>query len=216
MLKQAFDAPLPSIEVKPENPTIVAQKKALRHQIRKLRKTLTARQQKLASRNLLKQLHQSRLLLSHTHIALYLGNDGELNPEQLIPLLWAKKKKLYLPVIHPLAKHQLCFCAFTKKTALRQNRFGIKEPDFRRTKRMSRQFLSLVMLPLVAFDSNGNRMGMGGGFYDRSFAYKHKRTMSKPKLIGLAHNFQKQTSLPTEEWDVPLDGILTDTDFYKF
>ena len=216
MLKQALDAPLPYEELKPENPAIEAQKKALRARIRQQRKALTTRQQKQASRNLLKQLHRSRLLLRHKHIALYLGNDGELNPEHLIPILWARKKKLYLPVLHPLLKHQLCFCAFNKHTPLRQNRFGIKEPDFRRSKRLGRQFLSLVMLPLVAFDRQGNRMGMGGGFYDRSFAYKHQQATSKPKLIGLAHSFQAQRELPIEEWDVPLDGILTDTSIYQF
>lgn len=216
MLKQAFDASLPVEEPGSESKLIAAQKKVLRAQIRKQRKALTPRQQKQASRNLLKQLHRSRLLLSHKHIALYLANDGELNPEQLIPMLLARKKKLYLPVIRPLTKQQLCFCAFNKNTPLRQNRFGIKEPDFRRAKRLGSQFLSLVMLPLVAFDSRGNRMGMGGGFYDRSFAYKHKLPGTKPKLIGLAHSFQAQAALPTEEWDVPLDGIVTDSHFYRF
>lgn len=216
MLKQAFDASLPAEEPGPESKLIAAQKKALRAQIRKQRKALTPLQQKQASRNLLKQLNRSRLLLSHKHIALYLGNDGELNPEYFMAQLWARKKKLYLPVIHPLAKQQLCFCAFNKNTRLRRNHFGIKEPVFKRTKKLGRQFLSLVMLPLVAFDNAGNRMGMGGGFYDRSFTYKHKRPEDKPKLIGLAHDFQAQPALPTEEWDVPLQGILTDKRYYRF
>ena len=213
MLNQALDKPLAD---EPSEPGLIArEKKALRTQIRKQRKALTLRQQKLATRNLLRQLNKSRILLRYTHIALYLGNDGELNPEALIPHLWARKKKVYLPVIHPLISHKLCFCEFNARTKLQTNHFGIREPEFSLSKRLRRQFLSVVFLPLVAFDIEGNRMGMGGGFYDRSFAYKHHKANSKPRLIGLAHAFQEQPSLPTESWDIPLDGILTDKQFYR-
>jgi 5-formyltetrahydrofolate cyclo-ligase len=215
-VQQAFDVTTPDEASSSESTLIASQKKAIRTKLRQQRRALTDKQQKQASSHLFRQLNQSRLLLRHTHIALYLGNDGELNPESFIPALWARKKKLYLPVIHPLKKHTLCFCALNKGTRLRENRFGIKEPDFTRCKRLSRQFLSLVMLPLVAFDNKGNRMGMGGGFYDRSFAYKHRKARSKPMMIGLAHSFQEQQRLPTEAWDVPLNGIVTDKQFYPF
>lgn len=214
MLNQALDEPLADAPKKPG--LIATQKKALRTRMRKQRKALTVRQQKIATLNLMKQLNRSRLLLRYTYIALYLGNDGELNPEPLIPLLLARKKKIYLPVIHPLIKHRLCFCEFNARTKLQTNRFGIKEPSFSLSKKMDRQHLSLVLLPLVAFDVKGNRVGMGGGFYDRSFAYKHKSAGNKPRLFGLAHAFQEQPSLPTESWDVALDGILTDKRFYRF
>src|SRR5690606_17683083 len=102
----------------------------------------------------------------------------------------------------------------TPNTKFVKNKFGILEPDFKRTKYLPKKNLSLVFMPLVAFDKAGNRMGMGGGFYDRSFAYKAKLKQSKPKLIGLAHAFQELEYLPTEEWDIPLEGVLTDQKFY--
>jgi 5-formyltetrahydrofolate cyclo-ligase len=215
IIRHAFDETASDKQKYTSSSTLLARKKALRLEMRHQRRALTAHQQKMASRNLLRQLNQSRLLLRHQHIALYLGNDGELNPESLIPLLNTRKKHLYLPVIHPLKKHTLCFCLVRKDTPLRTNRFGIKEPDYTRSRSLHRRLLSLVLLPLVAFDKHGNRMGMGGGFYDRSFAYKHRLPGSRPRLIGLAHSFQEQQNLPTDAWDVPLNGIITDKQSYQ-
>ena len=74
--------------------------------------------------------------------------------------------------------------------------------------------LSLVLLPLVAFDAKGNRMGMGGGYYDRAFEFKQKTLSYLPRLIGLAHELQKKEQLPTESWDIPLFAIFTDKKIY--
>src|SRR5690606_40461575 len=65
-------------------------------------------------------------------------------------------------------------------------------------------------LPLVAFDARGNRLGMGGGFYDRTFARAPRARTLRPRLVGLAHHFQQVASLPAEPWDIPLDAIATD------
>lgn len=192
-------------------------KKALRRKLRKLRRSLSNAEQQKASRNLTTQVYRSRLLLKHRFIALYLGSDGELNPEILIKQLWRQKKQVYLPVIHPFSSNRLFFCRIQPNTKLNKNKFGILEPNFKTSLRIPRQFLSLVLMPLVAFDAAGNRMGMGGGFYDRSFAYKADKTKkSKPALVGIAHSFQEQASLPIEPWDIPLEGILTEKDYYLF
>lgn len=192
-------------------------KRALRQQIRKQRRSISPANQKKASRCLLTQLYRSKLLLRHNFIALYLGSDGELNPEHLIKLLWRYKKHVYLPVIHPFSNRTLFFCRIQAHTPLIANKFGILEPDLKHTQRLPKHLISLVLMPLVAFDKKGNRMGMGGGFYDKSFAYKlSKGVPHKPKLIGIAHHFQEQTALPIEPWDVPLDGILTDKGYHLF
>lgn len=193
---------------------IQANKKTLRASIRKKRRNLSDLEQKRASKNLSKQIKTSQLLLKHRYIALYLGNDGELDPKILIKLLLAQKKQVYLPVIDPLRKNMLRFCRILPDTMFVKNRFGILEPRFDSKRFLQRQFLSLVLMPLVAFDKDGNRMGMGGGFYDRSFAYKLKRIRSKPKLMGIAHAFQEQESLPIANWDIPLDGIITDRQLF--
>ena len=100
---------------------------------------------------------------------------------------------------------------------MRPNRYRIPEPDARYCRAMKRQFLSLVLMPLVAFDAKGNRLGMGGGYYDRAFnqtqwPYKTRR----PLLVGVAHEFQRVPELPTESWDVPLDAVITEREIYRF
>ena len=72
------------------------------------------------------------------------------------------------------------------------------------------------MLPLVGFDRRGRRLGMGGGFYDRTFAFSRIRPRLAPKLIGLAHDLQRVQQLPVEPWDVPLHGVVTDRQRYRF
>jgi len=189
-------------------------KRNLRRKIRQKRRNLTVKYQRDASRRLATQLHLSKLLLKHKHIALYLGNDGELDPTPLIRQLWRQKKQVYLPVIDPFSSNQLFFCKIQANTPLIKNKFGILEPDFKSAQRIPKQFLSLVLMPLVAFDKHGNRMGMGGGFYDRSFEFKANKR-GKPSLIGIAYHFQEQRSLPIEPWDIPLEGILTDQHYFK-
>jgi 5-formyltetrahydrofolate cyclo-ligase len=206
----------PSYSANQSQTDIQFDKKKLRVSIRKQRRSLSKLEQKIASNNLIKQINQSKLLFRHQHIALYLGNDGELNPEILIKKLWKQKKHVYLPVLHPFYKNTLCFCRIKPDSKYIKNRFAILEPDFKHSKSISKRFLSLVLMPLVAFDKSGNRMGMGGGFYDRSFSYKANSKRCKPKLIGLAHAFQEQNSLPLEKWDIPLEGVLTDKTSYQF
>ena len=75
----------------------------------------------------------------------------------------------------------------------------------------------MVLLPLVGFDANGARLGMGGGFYDATFAFKQKpavqtKPTAKPWLFGVAHACQQVDALTTEAWDIPLQGVVTDTD----
>lgn len=89
------------------------------------------------------------------------------------------------------------------------NRFGIPEPR-RSQRRLPPWLLQLVLMPLVGFDKRGGRLGMGGGFYDTTFAFKHQKMGARPTLIGLAHACQEVESLPLAHWDVPLNAIATD------
>ena len=76
--------------------------------------------------------------------------------------------------------------------------------------------MDLLFLPLVAFDTHGNRMGMGGGFYDRSLAFlQQKNGLKKPVLAGLAHEIQKVEQLLTQNWDIPLDFVITEKQLYR-
>jgi len=189
-------------------------KKLLRTKIRAQRRALSPLQQKRACQTLGKQLERSLALLKARHIALYFGSDGEICPVHLIPHLLKRKKILYMPVLHPFKKSHLVFCRITSSTKLKKNRFGIPEPSFKHCSSISAKHLSLVLLPLVAFDKAGNRMGMGGGYYDRAFDFKRKSARHSPRMIGLAHELQRQKKLPTEDWDIPLFAIFTDKKTY--
>ncbi|HBP2722431.1 TPA: 5-formyltetrahydrofolate cyclo-ligase, partial [Pseudomonas aeruginosa] len=96
-----------------------------------------------------------------------------------------------------------------------RNRFRISEPLADAGRQRKAWALDLVLLPLVGFDEQGGRLGMGGGFYDRSLAYLARRKNGhKPTLIGLAHECQKVDRLALASWDIPLAGTVTDAGWY--
>ena len=187
----------------------------LRLALRKQRRALSPQQQNVAAQQLCKRFFKSPFLLRSEHIALYLANDGEMNPSLLIKRLWKLNKSVYLPVLHPLEQRFLWFIRYTRKTKLKKNQLGILEPCMRAPhQRLPAHALDLVLLPLVGFDPHGGRLGMGGGFYDRTFAFTLHRPHQTPMLVGLAHECQKVSQLPIESWDIPLKAILTDQALY--
>lgn len=153
------------------------------------------------------------LLLNSTRIACYLAADGEMDPAPLVEHLWSLGKQLFLPVLVPFARQRLWFARFQPGDRLVINRFGIPEPERRRL--IKPAALDLVITPLVAFDERGYRIGMGGGFYDRCFGFLRRRTYwHKPRLLGLAYEFQKQVAIEANAWDIPLDAIATEVTLY--
>ena len=143
---------------------------------------------------------------------MYLPNDGEIDLWPLIHKAWKLGKNVYLPALHKPGLERMVFVKYEQHSHLIRNRFGIPEPQYSRRKVIAHHSLDLVLMPLVAFDQKGNRLGMGGGYYDRTFAYLNTRTRwNKPKLVGTAYDFQEVDSLPSDPWDVPLDGIVTPT-----
>jgi 5-formyltetrahydrofolate cyclo-ligase len=187
-------------------------KRRMRQEMRARRQSLSPGQQQRAAQRLAKQLIRLPAFLRSRHVALYLPNDGEIDPRPLTQLAWRMGKRCYLPVLHPMKGRQLAFVRFRPDTRLRPNRFGIPEPDFRRASGLAPQYLDLVLLPLVAFDHRGGRLGMGGGFYDTTFAFKrrHRGPHCKPQLVGLAHGCQEADEVVRENWDVPLSAVITD------
>lgn len=190
-------------------------RKTLRKQIRKRRRELTPKQQKKAAEGLLKQLIQQPEFIHAKHIALYLAADGEIDTQPIIRYCRSLKKNIYLPVLYPLRPNRLWFYQYPDHCRLQYNRFRIQEPSIRHNRKRSPWGLDLICLPLVGFDSQANRMGMGGGFYDRTLGYlRNRKGIKKPTLIGLAHECQRVDQLPIAEWDVPLKKIVTDTTHY--
>ena len=138
-------------------------------------------------------------------------------PTPLMSLAWGMGKRVYLPVLSHLRQDHLLFAPYAPGDALRDNRFGIPEPVVPLRETLDLKSLDLVLMPLVAFDGQGNRLGMGGGFYDRSFAFlRRRRHWLKPRLVGLAFDFQRAASLPHADWDVPMQGVITESGFLRF
>ncbi|KKL02042.1 5-formyltetrahydrofolate cyclo-ligase [Rheinheimera mesophila] len=187
----------------------------LRSHIRHLRRSLSAEQQHQASLDLVKQLLPRPEVQQAQHIALYLTNDGELDTSPLIQALWQQGKSLYLPLLHPVVQGYLVFQLYTAATTLKPNQFGIGEPELNCSLLCPVSQLDLIFTPLVAFDAQGQRLGMGGGFYDRTLS-QLEHSSEKPALIGLAHDCQQVESVPVEAWDIPLPAICTPSRFRTF
>lgn len=149
------------------------------------------------------------------HIALYLPNDGEIDPRLLLRAAQRRGKATYLPVLSPWPRTKMVFQRIRPAEQLHPNRFRILEPRIDVARQRKVWALDLVLLPLVGFDDVGGRLGMGGGFYDRSLAYLARRKLwRKPMLLGLAHECQKVERLAQASWDVPLQGTVSDRHWY--
>lgn len=191
----------------------LSDRSSIRQFMRHQRSQLSPQQQLQAARNLSQIVFTQPWFQRAQNIALYLANDGEMDPIVVMEKARYRGKSILLPSLSPTKNGHLCFAPDDGPQI--KNKFGILEPDPRRNTLVPAKQLDVVFMPLVAFDENGGRLGMGGGFYDRTFESLKQNSLNKPRLIGLAHEFQKVEKLPIESWDVPLDGIITDIKAYK-
>lgn len=147
------------------------------------------------------------------HVACYLPTKNEFDSSPIIETIWQAKKRCYLPIVQrEQDQKNLVFAHYQYGDALHINHHGILEPvHVHRT--ITPQALDLVILPLIAFDCYGHRLGTGGGYYDRTFAFLTKQLNKKPMLIGLGYTVQQIDMLPSDEWDVLLNGVLTEHEF---
>lgn len=114
----------------------------------------------------------------------------------------------------------LKFIEYNKTTKFQYNKYHIPEPiAINDSSFINPQQLDVVFVPLVAFTKLGQRLGMGGGYYDRTFAFlanSSNNILENPLLIGVAYDFQCLDYLPHQDWDIKLYGIATQSTFYKF
>ena len=147
-------------------------------------------------------------------IAAYFAFNGELDCRFIVEGAWRRGREVYLPVIRD---RDLAFAQFCAKTRVLPNRFGIPEPVCGTRDLIAPDELDVVLAPLVAFDAAGNRIGMGAGFYDRTFRFLKNRTRwRQPRLVGLAYEFQKTAKIKASGWDVPLHNVVTEYQAYSF
>lgn len=178
----------------------------IRQQIRLRRRALTPEQQtQFALLAADRMMAYPPVLLAHT-VAVFLSFDGELDTRPLIDQLWRAGKRVYLPVLHPFSPGNLLFLHYHPSSDLVVNRLKIREPkpDVRDVLPLSQ--LDVLVTPLVAFDADGQRLGMGGGFYDRTLQNWRQHRLQP---VGYAHDCQQVDALPTEQWDIPLPAVIT-------
>ena len=198
----------------------------LRKTLREKRSTLQADELAMADKKLgsnIEQLFQLKQFHQKTNrVAGYLANDGEIPLQHSFEILRTLGLQTYVPVIR---NEILKFAQLTPQTAFRTGKFGIAVPVCIEADLLEASAIDVILTPLLAFDSSGNRLGMGGGYYDRTFAHLHPANKvaaeagtgtSKQLFIGVAHAFQKIDHVPIESWDVPLQYAATDCDIFDF
>ena len=193
------------------------QSSELRREIRNLRRQLSHQAQHQHSLQL-KRLATNFSPFRHSRrIAFYLAAQGEIDLSPLMQQAFKAGKQVYLPVLRSRPEHGLWFALYEPGDPLQHNRFLIPEPVIHRRRTVMPWALDLILMPLVGFDLNGNRLGMGGGYYDRTLAFRRLRTHWKgPKLIGIAHDLQKIDELSSQPWDIPMDAVITEKAIYNF
>jgi 5-formyltetrahydrofolate cyclo-ligase len=186
--------------------------KFLRQEMRRRRQALSAAMQNHFSVTICQNLITTPVFQRSQKIACYYPQNGEVDILQLKKLY--PQKKYYLPILNPDGTNSLVFGLYSDNSVLIKNKYDIPEPDASAVPLISPEDLDLVIVPLVLFDTHCNRVGMGAGFYDRTFAFKTAAPESKPYLLGVAYELQKIDSLPANPWDVQMNAIITEERAY--
>ena len=187
-------------------PDIPLSRQQIRQQIRERRRALSAeQQQRFALQAAERMMAYPPVVLAHT-VALFLSFDGELYTQPLIAQLWRAGKRVYLPVLHPFSPGNLLFLHYHPQSQLIFNRLKIYEPRLDVRDVLPLAELDVLITPLVAFDASGQRLGMGGGFYDRTLQNWRQYRLQP---VGYAHDCQQVDTLPSEQWDIPLPAVIT-------
>ena len=187
--------------------------KKLRQQIREARAGVPKKYAQQASYKFSELIGEMDWYQRATKVAGFLPFEGEADPLPLMDRAIQDGKRVFVPII--IAKGQpLKFAAWTRNTPTSKNGFGIDQPDVPRESLIEAHELDFVITPLVACDDRCNRLGVGGGFYDRSFAFLNElegMDARPTRLVGIAYELQVIDRAPTEDWDVRLDAVATET-----
>ena len=191
----------------PSYVSAAATRDALRPLLRERRRQLAAAQRIAAAESLADRLLQLPELPQEGHVAGYWAMDGEIG-------LHAFQLRLPPPLVYCLpvlcGEGQLRFAPWRAGESLVSNRYGIPEPDVSPASTVPAAEMAMLVLPLVGFDADCNRLGMGGGWYDRTLAFRLARP-APPLLVGAAFALQQVDQVTAQPWDVRLDAVCTET-----
>jgi 5-formyltetrahydrofolate cyclo-ligase len=188
--------------------SIPLSKSRQRQQLLAQRRALTRAQVQQAAMRVAARVWRLPVLARSLRLALYLPVSGELDCTPVISAAWRRGREVFLPVI---VGSELRFAPFAADSQLATNRFGIAEPVCSDDEWHSAREMDVIFAPLVAFDADGYRLGMGGGYYDRTLAFlAQRRHFHRPHFIGLAYAFQQISCAPHQKHDVKLEAVVTD------
>ena len=187
------------------------ERRELRADLVQRRRQLTAPERVAAAQGLRHSLEQLPEFLTDKHVAGYWATGGELPLNLAIAPLAERGQTFYLPIVTKSGgKRRLTFAPWATGEDVESNDMGIPEPKASEHI-VEANKLDLVLVPLLGFDRKGNRLGFGGGYYDRSFEFLHgQERPAQPLLVGVGYHFQELDAITTAEWDISLDYIATD------
>lgn len=190
---------------------IISHRQQLRQNFIRQRQALPLSEQYQSAMQITQHIAENSIFKKSNHIAFYQAVRGEIDVLPLLQLACTQNKKCYLPVLDPKQNNQLCFIQYQPGDTLIPNRYKILEPVFQMDKIISPEELDLVLVPLVAVDKQGHRIGSGAGYYDRTFAFLlQQKKPAKPYLLGVCYDWQCVDKVSSEAWDVPVDSVVTD------
>jgi 5-formyltetrahydrofolate cyclo-ligase len=183
-------------------------RKALRAELRARRRALTSEQRARAARQVARNIDRAFHLKPGMRVAIYASFPEELDSAPLLRLARQRGCRIFLPRIDTRTI-SMKFVEALSGARETVNHLGIVEPHG--TRSVPARWLDLVLLPLVGFDAHGMRLGMGGGYYDRTFSFRNRHTAWRgPRLVGVAYSFQQVPSITREAHDVSLDAVVTE------
>ncbi len=192
--------------------TIRAEKKRLRLDFRARRSAISAPRRMQTAEAVAQQLLQLPEWKLASYVAGYWATQGEV-PLHVVQMRLQTPKVWCLPIIQP--DKTLKFASWRSGDDLVSNQYGIPEPDVSPTSALCPTEMSIVLIPLLAYTRTGLRLGMGGGYYDRSFAFRHS-VSPPPLLVGVAYSDQEAEHIPAQEWDVRLDMLINEREVLRF
>jgi 5-formyltetrahydrofolate cyclo-ligase len=205
---QAGDAfspgmPMPSAESK-----TMRLQSALRDHGLNARSMLSISERETAAEKIADIVTHSSWFQRSKFVACYLSVNSEVDTWSIIARAWAMKKRIFAPVIEKTS--QMTFRELSAESSLERDQYGIFAP--RDGEFIDPRKLDIVLTPLVAFDAENNRIGMGGGYFDRTFSFlKYRKSHFHPKLIGLGYACQKVDHIPPNRWDIRLYDVISES-----
>ena len=189
---------------------VQAERLALRRHAFRVRRALPQPYRRSAAEQLAAQFDHYRLLKPKLRIGVYLATPNELDLKSVIARALRRHCTLYVPHIVNFTRRQMCFIPLLTTSRLQRHRLGMPHITGNPRHHIPVQQLDLVLVPTVAFDAQGHRLGMGAGFYDRHFSYLRHRRWQRPRLIGVAYSIQQVAHIPTYVHDINLPHVITE------